>query len=73
MKCHVCGSTMTEITTDLPFKVSNTAIVIVKQLPVVDCPNCHEYLLADPTMERVEQMLANLDARAELEIIRYAA
>ncbi len=73
MKCHVCGSTMTEITTDLPFKVSNTAIVIVKQLPVVDCSNCHEYLLADPIMERVEQMFANLDARAELEIIRYAA
>ena len=40
MKCHVCGSNMDPLTTDLPFKVSETTIVIVKGLPVLQCNNC---------------------------------
>ncbi|MDO8745523.1 MAG: YgiT-type zinc finger protein [Candidatus Brocadiaceae bacterium] len=72
MKCHVCGSNMDPLTTDLPFKVSETTIVIVKGLPVLQC-NCSEYLLEDPVLKQVEIILDNVDTSAELEVINYAA
>lgn len=73
MKCHVCGSNMGPLTTDLPFKVSETTIVIVKGLPVLQCNNCSEYLLEDPVLKQVEIILDNVDTSAELEVINYAA
>ena len=73
MKCHICGSSLKALITDLPFKISDTTIVILKGLPVLQCENCSEYLLDDPIMGRVEEILDRVDAAAELEIIRYAA
>ena len=73
MKCHTCGSEMVRIQTDLPFKVSETAIVIVKGLPVLQCESCGEYSLEDPVMRRVDEILERANSRAELEIVRYAA
>ncbi len=73
MKCHVCGSSMEPVVTNLPFKINETTIVILKDLPVSQCSNCTEYLLDDPVMERVEKILKNVDTAAELEVIRYAA
>ena len=73
MRCSVCGSKLTPVITDLPFKVSDTSIVILKGLPVLQCENCSEYLLDDAVMKRVEDILQGADAAAELEIIRFAA
>lgn len=73
MKCGACGSDMQPLTTDLPFKVSQNTIVIVKDLPVSQCDRCSEYLLDDPVMERVDEILEKADASAELEIVRFAA
>lgn len=73
MKCRVCGSKLKSLITDLPFKISDSAIVILKGLPVLQCENCSEYLLNDPVMARVEEILEKANDVAELEIIRYAA
>lgn len=73
MKCSVCGFKMTSMVTDLPFKVSETTIVILKALPVLQCDNCKEYLLDDPVLRRVEEILEKVDTSTELEIIKYAA
>ena len=73
MKCHVCRSEMVRIQTDLPFKVSETTIVIVKALPVLQCGRCAEYALEDRVMERVDAILRQADAQTELEIVRFAA
>ena len=73
MKCHICGSELTPVRTDLPFKVSETTIVIVKALPIFQCESCSEYLLEDAVMRRVDEILKRADTHAELEIIRYAA
>ncbi|NOZ19883.1 MAG: type II toxin-antitoxin system MqsA family antitoxin [Planctomycetes bacterium] len=73
MKCHICGATMKAAVTALPFKVSETSIVILKELPVLQCEGCSEYLLDDPVMKRVDEILMNADTTAELEVIRYAA
>ena len=73
MRCSLCGSKLTPLITDLPFKVSDTSIVILKGLPVLQCDNCREYLLDDSVMHRVEEILQRADAAAELEIIHYAA
>ena len=73
MKCQVCGGAMRSIVTDLPFKIAERAIVIIKDLPVLQCESCSEYLIDDATLARVDKLLAHADASAELEIIRYAA
>ena len=73
MKCHVCGSDLQAIITDMPFKTGPRAIVILKELPVLHCGNCGEYLLEDPVMEKVETILAGVQQGAELEVVHYAA
>jgi len=64
---------MKEVRTDLPFKVSDTTIVIMKGLPVIQCKSCSEYLIKDEVMERIDEMIEKVDASAELEVISYAA
>jgi YgiT-type zinc finger domain-containing protein len=73
MKCHVCGSQMQSVTTNLPFKINDITIVIMKDLPVIQCVGCSEYLLDDAVLERVDAIVGNVDSAAELEVIRYAA
>ena len=73
MKCRICGSNMTSIITDLPFKVSWKSIVIVKDVPVFQCKGCPEYLLGDVVMEQIENILERVDTATELEVMKYAA
>jgi len=73
MKCGVCGDQLRPVHSDLPFKVSEQTIVILKDLPVLQCQNCAQYLLEDRVLSRVDAILASIDSAAELEIIRYAA
>ena len=73
MKCHVCGSKMNPIETSLPFKLTENTIVIMKNLPVLMCQDCTEYVLEDSVMERLEQILEKVNSEAELEVIQYAA
>ena len=72
MKCHVCGGRTSSVVTDMPFKVSNTSIVIIRQMPVANCANCGQYLIDDPVMERVESIIKGVNAGTELEIVQYA-
>jgi YgiT-type zinc finger domain-containing protein len=64
---------MNPIVTDLPFKLSEERIVILKQLPVLQCGTCREYLIEDTVMKRIDTVLTQADSTAELEVIRYAA
>ena len=73
MRCEVCGAELAAITTDLPFKVRELGIVIVKGLPVQQCVRCPQYLLDDAVLARVDNILRRVDAGSELEVIRYAA
>jgi len=73
MKCMVCGAELKSTRTDLPFKVRDTGMVIVKSLPVLQCGNCPEYLIEDAVLRRIDEILAHVETGTELEIIRYAA
>jgi len=73
MKCRICAGVMQAKRTDLPFKIGENTIVIVKELPVILCPQCGEYVISDPVMDRIEGLLASVDKSTELEIVRYAA
>ena len=73
MKCTVCGAQLRSAISDLPFKTSEQTIVILKNLPVLQCETCTHYLIEDAVLGRVDQILAAVDGAAELEIIRYAA
>lgn len=64
---------MHAMNTDLPFKVSERTIVIIKSLPVLQCGNCQEYLIEDVAMRKVESILENAGQEAELEVVSYAA
>ncbi|MFQ5881832.1 MAG: type II toxin-antitoxin system MqsA family antitoxin [Candidatus Methylomirabilales bacterium] len=73
MRCRICGSELRPVVTDLPFKLSAGTIVIIKDLPVIQCGNCTEYSLADAVMASVERILEKVDEGAELEVVKYAA
>ena len=73
MRCTVCGAELKATRTDLPFKVRETSIVILKGLPVMQCGNCPEYLIEDVVLSRVDDILDRVDSEAEVEIIRYSA
>jgi YgiT-type zinc finger domain-containing protein len=73
MKCAVCGGQLRPVDSDLPFKVSEQTIVILKHLPVWQCENCPQYVIEDRVLRRVDEILAGVDCAAELEIIRFAA
>jgi YgiT-type zinc finger domain-containing protein len=64
---------MEAVVTNLPFKVKESTIIIVKDLPVLQCKNCNEYSLEDVVMEQVDKILEGADTAAELEVIKYAA
>ena len=73
MKCRVCGNTLRASITNLPFKVSDRTIVILKDLPVEQCEVCSEYLIVDAVFAQVEVLLSGVDTSVELEIIPFAA
>ena len=73
MKCRVCGGMLEARVTDLPFKVGDSSIVILKALPVLQCGQCGETELEHATMVKVEALLDRVDRTAELEVIRFAA
>ena len=58
--------------TDLPFKLSARTIAILKDLPVLQCDHCKEYVIEDPIMERVDALLEKVDQAAVLEIVQFA-
>ncbi|MBI2149853.1 MAG: YgiT-type zinc finger protein [Acidobacteria bacterium] len=73
MKCRACGSKLQPTTTDLPFKITERTIVILKQLPIAQCERCSEYSIEDSVFARVEELLSKANTSAELEIIPFAA
>jgi YgiT-type zinc finger domain-containing protein len=73
MKCRVCSGLMEHRVTDLPFKIGDSSIVVVKALPVLQCRQCGEIEMEDRTMRRVDQVLAAVDTSSELEVVRFAA
>ncbi len=73
MRCRVCGGLLEPRVTDLPFKIGDFSIVILKALPVLQCRQCGDTELEQQTMLRVDQLLSAVDRSAELEVIRYAA
>jgi YgiT-type zinc finger domain-containing protein len=73
MNCHTCGTPLNHIVTDLPFKLEQKRIVIFKDLPVLQCDGCGEFLLEDAVMAKLEAILYRPNTETELEILRYAA
>jgi YgiT-type zinc finger domain-containing protein len=71
VRCTVRGGTLISTRTALPFKVRDTSIVILKDLPVLECGRCPEYLLEDAVMVRVDQILARVDTATELTIAQF--
>jgi YgiT-type zinc finger domain-containing protein len=73
MRCRICGGLLEPRVTDLPFKIGDSRIVILRSLPVLQCRQCCDTELEQATMLRVDELLAAADGSAELEVIRYAA
>lgn len=70
--CHICGSIFQSIITSMPIKLNNFSIVIIKELPVLQCENCNEFIIEDEIMKKVDCILEKIDSSAEFEILSYA-
>ena len=64
---------MNSVISDLPFKTTESSIVILKSLPVLQCENCPEYLIENAVLSRIDEILVGISGEAELEVIRCAA
>jgi YgiT-type zinc finger domain-containing protein len=73
MKCATCGSELRPTLTDLPFKVTDRTMVVVKEVPVLQCGSCPEYMIEDHVMAAVDRILSHVNTDAELEVVRFAA
>ena len=73
MKRHICGDDMKPTISDLPFRLGPSTIVVLKQLPVLECVNCVETSIEDQVMKKVENLLKLTDEATELAVIPYAA
>lgn len=73
MKCRVCGASMRATVTDLPFKLSDRPIVVIKGMPVLLCENCTEYAIEDRVMVTVDHILGGEDDASELRVVKFAA
>ena len=73
MNCWTYGAPLRSITTDLPLKVRNHTIVVVKKLPVPQCEGCIEYLIEDSVIAKIDELLGRVDRSRELEVIPFAA
>ncbi len=73
MKCHICGGHLESTLSDLPFNLADRKVVIVREVPVLRCKQCGIYLMEDHVMQHVEETLAQVDAKAEIEVVPYAA
>ena len=73
MKCHVCGGRLKPSVSDFPFRLSTSTIVVIKRLPTLECVDCLELSIEDPTMEKVESLLEQTDESTELAVITYPA
>ena len=64
---------MEKIQTDLPFKLDDHKILIMKDVPVEQCNSCGEFLVPDSVMEVLDNVIESTDKDVEVEIRRYAA
>jgi YgiT-type zinc finger domain-containing protein len=71
MKCHVCGTPMTRVVTDLPFRVDRSVMIILRGLPLVECSECGAYALEDVVMERVHEIVQRLRSPSHLDAVLY--
>jgi YgiT-type zinc finger domain-containing protein len=73
MKCHNCGGEFENVITDLPFKTGAHSIIIIKDLPVMQCGNCSEFIIEDLVMEKIDSIIGMTEKNVEVEVFRYAA
>ena len=73
MECHVCGTSMTGVVSELPFRVNRSVMIILRDLPILECTECGAYAFEEKVMERVHEIVERLQAPSHLEAILYAA
>lgn len=73
MNCHVCGTSMTRIVSDLPFRVNRSVMIILRDLPLMQCIECGAYAFEERVMERVHEMVERLQSPSHLDAVLYDA
>jgi YgiT-type zinc finger domain-containing protein len=73
MKCHVCETPMTRVVGDLPFRVTRSVVIILRDLPLMECSECSAYAFEERVMERVHEIVQRLRSPSHLDTVLYAA
>ncbi|MEA3421614.1 MAG: YgiT-type zinc finger protein, partial [Acidobacteriota bacterium] len=73
MMCHKCGNSMTKKVTDLPFKLDDHRIIVIKDVPIFLCSKCGEILIENEVMKKLNPVFSDVKRDRELEVVKYAA
>jgi len=64
---------MTRVVSDLPFRVDRSVMIILRELPLIECRECSAYAFEERVMERVQEIVQRLKSPSHLEAVLYAA
>lgn len=56
MKCFYCKGVMTEGTTVFTAELEK-CLVVIRNVPCFECPQCGEVEISDETMQRIERIM----------------
>lgn len=73
MKCHVCGTSMTPVISDLPFRVNWSVMIILRDLPLMQCTECNANAPEETVMKRVHEIVEKLRSPSHLDTVLYGA
>jgi len=64
---------MKRVVTDLPFRVNRSVMIILRDLPLMQCIECGAYAFEERIMERVHEIVQRLKSPSHLDAVLYAA
>jgi len=64
---------MTKKVTDLPFKLDDHRIIVIKDVPIFLCSKCGEILIENEVMKKLDPVFSDVKRDRELEVVKYAA
>ena len=72
-RCPLCGGTMTESVTGVPFLMGDR-VVVIKSVPAEICSDCGEAYMKSTVVDRVQDLLDRLEELgSEVSIVHYEA
>jgi hypothetical protein len=63
---------MTRVVSELPFRVNRSVMIILRDLPLLECTECGAHAFEEKVMETVHEIVDRLHSPSHLDAVLYA-